>query len=77
MSSWFIRRANVVYSAGGRLPAGFTELEYIQGSGSQYIDTGIYPTQNIEVELRSMLLPTLCLFMTLGQVLLSMGCIVR
>lgn len=42
MSSWFIRRANVVNSAGGggRLPAEFTELAYIQSDGNQYIDTG-------------------------------------
>lgn len=27
--------------AGGWLPAGFTELEYLESSGTQYIDTGI------------------------------------
>lgn len=44
MSKWFIRRANVVYSTGGGggLPAEFTELAYLQGTGTQYIDTGIY-----------------------------------
>ena len=28
--------------AGGVLPRGFTELEYLESSGTQYIDTGIY-----------------------------------
>lgn len=42
MSSWFIRRANVVNSAGGRLPAEFTELAYIEDTGTQYINTGLF-----------------------------------
>ena len=28
------------------LPSGYTELEYIQGTGTQYIDTGFIPDQN-------------------------------
>lgn len=43
MSSWFIRRANVSAVGSGptpRLPDTFTELAYIEGTGSQYIDTG-------------------------------------
>lgn len=46
MSSILIRRANVV-SAGsnpGRLPAGYTELAYLESTGTQYIDTGYIPT---------------------------------
>jgi len=51
MSSWFIRRANVVNSAGGRLPAEFTELAYIESTGTQYIDTGVKPTNKTRWEL--------------------------
>lgn len=39
-------------SGGGgtsRLPEGYTELEYIQSSGTQYIDTGFKPNQNTRV----------------------------
>lgn len=44
MSSILIRRANMVAAGSsptpGRLPAGYTELAYIEGTGTQYIDTG-------------------------------------
>lgn len=33
----------------GRLPSGYTQLEYIQSSGTQYIDTGFKPNQNSRV----------------------------
>lgn len=32
------------------LPSGYTQLEYIQSSGTQYIDTGIAPTINTRFE---------------------------
>ena len=32
--------------AGGRLPSGYTELQYIESTGTQWIDTDITPTQN-------------------------------
>lgn len=32
-----------------RLPDGYTELEYIQSSGTQYIDTGFKPNQNTRI----------------------------
>ncbi len=32
------------------LPAGYTQLEYIESNGSQYINTGIYATQNTAIE---------------------------
>lgn len=32
--------------SGGRLPSGYTELQYIQSTGTQWIDTGITPTQD-------------------------------
>lgn len=31
---------------GGRLPSGYTELQYIESTGTQWIDTGITPTQD-------------------------------
>lgn len=33
-----------------RLPEGYTELEYIQSTGTQYIDTGIVPKNNTRVD---------------------------
>ena len=35
----------------GRLPDGYTELEYIQSTGTQYIDTGVKVSTNNRVEL--------------------------
>lgn len=32
-----------------RLPSGYTELEYIQSNGTQYINTGFKPTQNTRI----------------------------
>lgn len=34
---------------GGLLPSGYTKLEYIESTGTQYIDTGIVPTKNIGI----------------------------
>lgn len=34
-----------------RLPAGYTELEYIESTGTQYIDTGFKPNNNTRVVL--------------------------
>ena len=33
------------------LPSGYRKLEYIQSSGTQYIDTGFKPNQNTKIEL--------------------------
>ena len=33
------------------LPSGYTQVEYIESSGTQYIDTGFYPKYNSRVEL--------------------------
>lgn len=33
------------------LPAGFTELVYIQSSGTQYVDSGFKPNQNTKLEI--------------------------
>ena len=48
-----------IYSAGialSRLPSGYTELEYIQSTGTQYIDTGFTPDANTKVVSEVMLL---------------------
>lgn len=36
---------------GSSLPTGYTELEYIQSSGTQYIDTGIFPTNETTINI--------------------------
>ena len=40
---------NVAHAA--TLPAGYTELEYIESTGTQYIDTGYIPNSNTRLEL--------------------------
>ena len=37
------------FVSGSKLPSGYTELEYIQSSGTQYINTGFKPTGNTRV----------------------------
>ena len=32
------------------LPSGYTRLEYIESTGTQYIDTGVVPDANTKVE---------------------------
>lgn len=34
------------------LPSGYTQLEYIESSGTQYVDTGIKPNQNFGLRLK-------------------------
>ena len=36
---------------GPKLPSGYTELEYIQSSGTQYIDTGFKPNQDTKISI--------------------------
>ena len=36
-----------------RVPGGFTELEYIESSRTQYIDTGIIPTLDYSIEVKA------------------------
>lgn len=40
-----------VLKGGSRLPSGYTELEYIQSSGTQYINTGIVPSSELIAEI--------------------------
>lgn len=42
----------------GRLPDGYTELEYIQSTGTQYINTGVQPNQNTRVTATAFLTPS-------------------
>ena len=43
------RRLMTLKKSGGGLPEGYTALEYIQSSGSQYIDTGRKLTQDSDI----------------------------
>ena len=36
---------------GATLPSGYTEVEYVQSSGKQYVDTGIIGRSGLEFEL--------------------------
>ncbi len=40
----------------GALPSGYTELEYIESTGTQYIDTGFSPDANTRVDYKGQLL---------------------
>ena len=44
----FMRKGNV-HKKPSLLPSGYTELAYIQSSGTQYIDSGLKPNQNMRV----------------------------
>lgn len=44
-----MRKGSVHTVPGSRLPSGYTELAYIQSSGTQYIDTGFKPNNNTRV----------------------------
>ena len=45
----FMRKGSVHKVHGSRLPSGYTELTYIQSSGTQYINTGLKPNQNTRI----------------------------
>ena len=42
---------NLDRPGGGILPDGYTQLEYIQSSGTQYIDTGFKPNQDTRISM--------------------------
>lgn len=54
-----------------KLPSGYTQLEYIQSSGAQYINTGYIPTANTKVAMDFQLTAAgtanVCLFGVVGQ----------
>lgn len=43
-----------------RLPDGYTEVQYIQSSGTQYVDTGFQPNNNTKIEVDVKLTNTKC-----------------
>lgn len=45
----FITGAGIAPNLSG-LPSGYTQLEYIESTGTQYIDTGIIPTDETKIE---------------------------
>ena len=54
LDNWLLRRAMSAPRGGGGgiLPAEYQQVEYLQGNGSAYINTGYYPNTNTEIELR-------------------------
>lgn len=45
----YVTKAFYGNAGGGSLPDGYTELEYLQSTGAQYIDTGFKPNQDTRV----------------------------
>lgn len=45
----FMRKGETHTAPSSRLPSGYTELAYIQSSGTQYINTGLKPNQNTRI----------------------------
>lgn len=52
------QRIKITHAAKGRLPDGYTELEYIESTGTQYIDTGFKPNNNTRVVMDAQFLAT-------------------
>jgi len=42
----------------GRLPEGYRELKYIEGTGQQYINTGLFPSRNYSIKMQFQILGT-------------------
>lgn len=45
----YVTKAFYGNAGGGSLPDGYTELEYLQSTGTQYIDTGFKPNNNSKI----------------------------
>lgn len=59
----FAGKVNKMYTGVGNnptveLPSGYTQVEYIESSGTQYIDTGFTPDQNTSIHMLSEVLST-------------------
>ena len=52
MGKCLFMRKGEVHMAPIHLPSGYTKLAYIHSSGTQYVDTGIQPTQNTRIDLK-------------------------
>lgn len=48
------KRIRVPHPEESRLPEGYTELQYIESSGTQYIDTGFIPNQDTKLTMKVM-----------------------
>ena len=59
MSSILIRRANMVSGGNSpRLPAGYTELAYLESTGTQRLDIGFSGNANFELTAQSSVVPS-------------------
>ena len=47
----YLRKGSVHTTPGKVLPAGYTKLQYIQSTGTQWIDTGFKPNQNTRIKM--------------------------
>ena len=56
------------YQASSILPSGYTQVDYIQSTGSQYIDTGINADKNLRVEINTAFLNTTSANQTFGAI---------
>lgn len=54
----FMRKGETHTDPATGLPAGFTKLEYIQSTGTQYVNTGVLVSKNLEIKLKFMLTST-------------------
>lgn len=52
------KKLRLIRESNRRVPAGFTEVEYLQSSGTQYIDTGYKPNNNTEYEVSGYMNPS-------------------
>ena len=50
----FMRKGDTHTPPGSRLPSGYTELAYIQSTGTQYINSGFVPNQDTRVVMECM-----------------------
>ena len=46
------QRIEVPHKTRSRLPKGYTELAYIESTGTQYVDTGFQPNQDTKIEVK-------------------------
>lgn len=54
----YLRKGSVHTTPGKVLPAGYTKLQYIQSTGTQYVDTGFVPDENARLIMDAQLATT-------------------